>query len=170
MLHFSGEYFATVPEYVILQSSPFEGQSTAEMLQMTVVTEVAPVINYGVGLEIFISKNLSMFGSFATDFAAIDSDENWITELNSVFSDNTFRADIFHFGFGTDIKTKFADLTVGATYASSRELIKRELTIDDGNDPVTSDAEIIWSRWHFLIGFEFHFIDQIKEKLEKKLN
>ena len=25
---------------------------------------------------------------------------------------------IYHFGFGTDIKTKFADLTIGATYAN----------------------------------------------------
>ena len=109
-----------------------------------------------------------MFGSFATDFAAVTSEVDRITDLDATFSDNTFRADIYHFGFGAIIQTKFADLTIGTMYANSQESIKREFTIDDGNDPVTSNAEIIYTRWRFIIGFEFKYADQLKEKFGNK--
>ncbi|RLD24138.1 MAG: hypothetical protein DRI71_03460 [Bacteroidetes bacterium] len=168
LLHVSAQYFAGIPAYTILQSATFTGQSTGEELQMNVIDELQPVINYGLGLEIFINDHLSMFGSFATDFAAVSSDVNRIGDFDAIFSDNTFTADIFHFGYGVDIKTKIADLTIGATYANSRELVKRDFSIDDGNDPVTSDAEILYSRWRFLIGFEFHMPDKFKEKLDSK--
>lgn len=168
LLHASAQYFAGIPAYTILQSTPFTGQSTGAELQMTVIDELSPVINYGLGLEIFINENLSMFGSFATDFAAVTSEVNRITDLDDIFSDNTFRADIYHFGFGAIIQTKFADLTIGTTYANSREIVEREFTIDDGNDPVTSNAEIIYTRWRFLIGFEFKYADQLKEKFENR--
>ena len=168
LLHVSAQYFAGIPAYTILQSATFTGQSTGEELQMSVIDELQPVINYGLGLEIFMNEHLSMFGSFATDFAAISSDVNRMGDFDAIFSDNTFSADIFHFGFGVDIKTQIADLTIGATYANSRELIDREFTIDDGNDPVTSNAEILYSRWRFLIGFEFHMPDKLKEKLDSK--
>jgi hypothetical protein len=168
LLHLSAEYYAAIPSYTILQSATFEGQSTEEELEMTIVEDLIPVLNYGLGLEIFINENVSMFGSFATDFAAVDSDVDRIIGLSSQFNNNTFTADIYHFGFGTDIKTKFANLTIGATYNTSKEAVNREFSIDDGNDPVTSQAEVIFSRWQFLLGFEFKYGDQIKEKFENR--
>ena len=168
LLHVSAQYFTGIAAYTVLQSATFEGQSTHEDLQMNVIDELQPVINYGLGLEIFINEHVSMFGSFDTDFSAVSSDVNRLGNFDAIFSDNTFTADIYHFGFGVDIKTKIADLTIGATYANSRELIDREFTIDDGHDPVTKKAEILYSRWRFLIGFEFHMPDKFKEKLDDK--
>jgi len=168
LLHVSAQYYAGIPAYTILQSATFEGQSTQEELQMTIIDELSPVLNYGLGLEIYINENLSMFGSFATDFAAISSEVDRITDLDATFSDNTFKADIFHFGFGADIKTKFADLTIGATYATAKETIDREFEIDEATDTVTSDAEILWSRWRFLIGFQFKYGDELKTKFENR--
>jgi hypothetical protein len=168
LLHVTAQYYGGIPAYTILESNYFTGQSNDSLIQMTVIDELLPVINYGLGLEIYINEHLSMFGSFATDFAAISSDVNRIGDFDAIFSDNTFTADIYHFGFGVDIKTKIADLTIGATYANSRELIKRDFSIDDGNDPVTSDAEILYNRWQLLIGFEFHMPDKLKGKLDDK--
>jgi hypothetical protein len=168
LLHLSAEYYAGIPAYTMIQSAPFTGQSTQEELQITVVEDLLPVINYGLGYEIYINENVSLFGSFATDFAAIDSEPDRISELESNFNNNTFTADIYHFGFGTDIKTKFADLTIGATYANSSEAVEREFSIDDGQDPVTKNAEIIFTRWQFLIGFQFHYGDQLKAKFENR--
>jgi len=168
LLHVSAQYFAGIPHYTILQSQPFTGQSTQEVIQIKVESDILPVVNYGLGLEIFINEYLSMFGSFATDFAAIGSDVQRLSEFNDAYNDNTFRADIFHFGFGADIKTKFADLTIGATYANSRELVDRNFEIDEDRNPVSTEAEIIYSRWRFLIGFEFKYGDQLKEKFESR--
>jgi hypothetical protein len=168
LLHVSGEYFAGIPAYTIMQSATFEAQSTEEELEMTIVEDLLPVLNYGLGLEVYINEHVSMFGSFATDFAAIDSDVNRISELNSNFNNNTFTADIYHFAFGTEIKTKFADLTIGATYANSSEPVERKFSIDDGQDPVTQNAELILTRWQFLLGFQFHYGEQLKEKFENR--
>ena len=170
ILHLSTEWFAPIPEYTILQSNEFTGQSTGQTLQIVVQDNLQSTINYGLGLEIFVNKNLSFFSSFATDFAPVDSDIRRLSEFTSAINDNTFKADIFHFGFGTDFRTKFADLTIGATYATSKEDVKRNFTIDDGQDPVTTDAQILYSRWRFLIGFEFHFLDGVKDKFEVKEN
>ncbi len=166
ILHASAEWFSAIPSYLILQSEPFTGQSTGEELQMTIVDDLASVLNFGVGLEVFINENVSMFGSFATDFAAVKTEVDRILDFDGLINNTTFRADIYHMGFGTDIKTKFADLTIGATYANSRETVKRDFTIDDGQDPVTSDAQILYSRWRFLIGFSFPFLKDMKDKLE----
>lgn len=163
ILHASAEWFSALPSYLIMQSDPFTAQSTGEELQLTIVDDLSSVLNFGVGLEVFINNNLSMFGSFATDFAAVQTEVDRITDFDGLINNTTFRADIYHMGFGTDIKTKFADLTIGATYANSRETVKRDLTIDDGQDPVTSDAEIFYSRWRFLIGFSFPFLKDAKE-------
>jgi len=167
ILHLSGEWFAAVPHYTILQSNEFTGQSTGETLKIVVNDELASIINYGLGLEIYVTKEVSLFGSFATDFSPVDREVSRISEFDSFISDNTFRANIYHLGFGTDIKTKFADITIGATYASSKEDVKRTFAIDDGQGPVTTDAQIIYNRWRFLIGFEFHFLE-IKEKFGSK--
>ena len=37
LLHLSAEWFDKVPLYKVLQSASFEGQSTGEMIQMTIV-------------------------------------------------------------------------------------------------------------------------------------
>ena len=151
-----------------MESEPFTGQSTGEELQMIIVDDLASVINVGIGLEVFMNKNLSLFASFATDFAAAKDEVDRISDLDGLIDNTRFRADIYHMGFGADIKTKFADLTIGATYANSKDSVQRDFTIDDGQDATTTDGQIIYSRWRFLIGFSFPFLNNMQDKLESK--
>ncbi|MCK5278373.1 MAG: hypothetical protein KAK04_07545, partial [Cyclobacteriaceae bacterium] len=132
----------------------------------TVVEDLQSVLNYGLGLEVFVNEKVSLFGSFATDFSASTGDEDRFSELKNVVNNTTFRADIYHMGFGTDIKTKFANLTIGATYANSKETVERKFEIDEVNASQTENADIRYSRWLFLLGFEFPFLDKAKKKLE----
>ncbi|TDI67585.1 MAG: hypothetical protein E2O86_08885 [Bacteroidetes bacterium] len=166
ILHLSSEWYSAIPYYTILKSEPFEGQSTGETLQLEVVETLGSVLNAGLGLEMYLNDNVSLFASFATDFSALDTDPKRLTELGGVLNNTTFRANIWHMGFGTDIKTKFADLTIGATYATANETIDRNITIDDGQDPVTENAKIFYSRWRFIIGFSFPFLDKAKDSLK----
>ena len=169
LLHTSVEWFSAIPEYTILQSAPFTGQSTGEEYQITVIDKLESVVNYGLGLEVYVNEHFSLFGSFATDHSAFKAEPERISELGLTLTNSVLRADIYHFGFGTDIKTKIADLTIGATLATSSESIERSFSIDDGNDPVTRNIDVIYSRWRFLIGFEFHGADELKKKFEDKL-
>ncbi len=165
LLHLSAEWFDKVPLYQVMQSAPFEGQSSGEMIQMTIVDEFNSVFNFGGGLEVFINPKLALFGSFATDFSAVPQEVTRFTEFENVTGNTTFRADIFHFGLGTDFKTKFANLTIGATYATSRETVDRTIEIDEGMDAVTTSSEILYGRWRFLLGFEFPFLDKAKQQV-----
>ena len=166
LIHLSAEWFDKVPLYTIIQSEPFTGQSTGETIQMTVVDEFRSVINFGGGAEVFVNPKLALFASFATDYSVAPQDITRFSELENVTNNTTFRADIYHFGFGTDFKTKFANLTLGATYATSKETFDRTIEIDEGMDSMTSTAEMIYGRWRFLVGFEFPFLNKAKEKLE----
>ena len=166
ILHLSAEWFSAVPLYKILESETFIAQSTGTEIQQTVVEDLNSVLNYGLGLEVFVNDKISVFGSFATDFSASSGDSERFSELKNVVNNTTFRADIYHMGFGMDIKTKFADLTIGATYANSKETVDRTIEINKGNDSVSSTADIRYSRWLFLLGFEFPFLDKAKKNLE----
>jgi hypothetical protein len=168
LVHLSAQWYSAIPQYTLLESETFRGQSDDLEYKLTVVDELGSVINYGIGLEVYINEHFSLFGSYATDFSAVQSEPEFLSELGLTVTDNNLRADKRHLGFGTDIKTGFADLTLGAMYGFSRETIKRNFTIDDGQDPVTEDIEVLYTRWRFLIGFEFHFIDNIKAKMEEK--
>jgi len=51
--------------------------------------------------------------------------------------------------------------------------VDRDFTIDDGMDPVSEGARIIYNRWRynrwrFIIGFSFPFLDNVKSKFEKE--
>ena len=166
ILHLSAEWFSAVQLYKVLESEPFIAQSTGAEIHQTVVEDLQSVLNYGLGLEVFVNEKVSLFGSFATDFSASTGDEDRFSELKNVVNNTTFRADIYHMGFGTDIKTKFANLTIGATYANSKETVERKFEIDEVNASQTENADIRYSRWLFLLGFEFPFLDKAKKKLE----
>ncbi|MCK5208239.1 MAG: hypothetical protein KAQ79_09470, partial [Cyclobacteriaceae bacterium] len=166
ILHLSAEWFSAVQLYKVLESEPFIAQSTGAEIHQTVVEDLQSVLNYGLGLEVFVNDKVSLFGSFSTDFSASTGDEDRFSELKNVVNNTTFRADIYHMGFGTDIKTKFANLTIGATYANSKETVERKFEIDEVNASQTENADIRYSRWLFLLGFEFPFLDKAKKKLE----
>jgi len=166
LIHLSGEWFNRIPGYTIMQSEPFVGQSTGQAIQLTVVEKAESVFNVGGGFEIYLNPKMSFFGSFATDFSAVSSDINRLSDLKNTFSNTTLQSDIYHYGFGFDIKTKSVELTLGATYATTSETFERTIEIDEGMDSTTSTSEIILTRWRFLIGFEFPFLDKAKEKLE----
>lgn len=154
-VNLTAEWFSATSSYVIMKSAPSIGQSTGEEFQMIVVDDLKSVFNFGVGLEIYLNDDILLMGSFATDFSAVKPDVKEISELDLTVNNNSFLADVYHFGFGTNIKVKNALLTLGVNYSNTNESIKRAFTVADADDPVTTDARIIISRWLFLVGFSF---------------
>lgn len=166
IIHLSAEWFSPIKYHAILKSEPFIAQSTGQELEQEIVEDLRAVLNYGIGYEIYINENVSAFGSFATDFSAANQDIARFADLQREASNTTFQADIYHLGFGTDIKTKFANLTLGATYAFSTENIERNIEVDDGTGNTTQNGKIHYNRWLFILGFEFPFLDKAKAKLD----
>ena len=164
-LHVSAEWFDAIPFHVVMNSEPFVGQSSGDTLILAVVDQLNSVFNYGVGFEWYVSESVQFFGSFATDFTAVRDDVTPFTEFQEVTSNSTYRADVFHLGFGTAIYTKFADITVGATYAKSDYSVDRNISVNPGAGDPSGVGRIINQRWRFLVGFSFPFAEGLKDKV-----
>lgn len=160
ILHLSAEWYSSVDRYTILESNTFIAQSTGEMINQIVIEDLQSVLNYGIGLEVGISEKMSLFGSFATDFSASSGGQNRLASLTNIVDNTSFRADIFHMGFGADLKTKVVDFIIGTTYATAKESFIRNFEIEEGSASTTETADIIFNRWLFILGFEFHFSDK----------
>ena len=128
------------------------------------VDDLQSVINFGLGIEIFANEDLAFFGSFATDYSAVKKDIERFTTKSLTTNNTVFRADLFHFGFGTSFQSKLADITIGATYARSTENVERTIEINEGDVASDKIARLIYSRWRFLVGFSFPFLDKAKKK------
>ena len=164
-LHLSAEWFDAVPEYTVLESAPFIAQSSGDTVQLSVKERLNSVFNYGFGFEYYVSESVQFFGSIATDFSAVGDDITPFSEFDEVTSNSTYVADVMHFGFGTAITTKFADITVGATYAKSDYSVKRNISVNPGAGDPSGDGRIVNSRWRFLVGFSFPFAEDLKDKV-----
>lgn len=143
-LHFSGEWYAPVSRYKILDTKPFKGQSTGEIIETALVQELRGVFNVAVGIEHQLSKKYYIYGSFHTDFNAKErsGDKN-----NSSIQD----FDIYHFSGGSTIRFGRTDLTLGATYAFSRP--KAFPTNSSGLLP--EELQFSYQRFGLIVGFEF---------------
>jgi hypothetical protein len=110
---------------------------------------------------------MEIFLSGATDFTSMTKDVTYIYEFRkSELSKSTFDGDIFHFGGGIALNMKWAELTLGATYATAKRTVPIPLDLS-GNDIVNPEenTDLYYKRWRFIIGFSFPFANKISEKL-----
>jgi hypothetical protein len=170
LIHLSAEWYGKIRRYTIMDAEPFIGQSTGDTIRFTLIDELNPVLNYGIGIELNLSEKISVYGSFATDYSAVPAKIARFSELESEANNSVFQADFFHFGGGLSIQTKAVDITVGATYAGASQTFDRPIDFpDEGNDDVYETgekSELIFSQWRFILGFSFPFADKLKEKVD----
>lgn len=71
-VYLSGEWYAPVSRYDILNTEDFTSASTGRPVSTNVVQELEPVFNYGAGIEIFPGRPWSYFASFVADHSNVD--------------------------------------------------------------------------------------------------
>lgn len=162
-IHASAEYYTAVDRHTQLQTTLFESQSSGETLQNTLYSERTSVFNYGVGLELLLSEGLSGYGSIAIDNSAFVPQSNIVDKGTKMT----------HWAGGILLKTKFADITAGATYAAMNRNLKRPLNFPQKSGDIVFDdnqfATAHWSRWRFIVGISIPFLEEKAKELEKKL-
>lgn len=169
VLHFSGEWYSAVPEYVVNELEPFRGQSTGELTEFQVVEEFESVLNGAVGIEWHQGEMLSLFGSFATNGSATPDENSPL--LNPVEETNTYSisADHLQVAGGFAISTDYLELTLGASYSWASENLEGGLLLPDFGDGflfgAAENARYVASRWRFLFGFSFPFANQLGDRI-----
>jgi len=166
-LHISSEWFSGIGKYTVMETEPAIGQYPKDTIKLRMIDDLRSVFNIGIGLEYRFNEKIEIFLSGATDFAAIGKDVTYLYEFReSELSKSTFDGDILHFGSGIAMNMKWAELTLGVTYANSRRTVPTPLNIS-GSDIINPEenTDLFYTRWRFILGFSFPFADKISNKL-----
>jgi hypothetical protein len=158
VLQGSVEYFSAVSRHEILSADPVLGQSTGEPIEFAVYEERNAVFNGGVGVRWSPSETLSAFASVATNYSSAPDSVVRFTRLEPTTSHTALKMDFLLFGGGASFHTRWADLTVGATWQGSRESARRILNLpEEGEEPEGGDAELVVRQMRLMFGFSFPF-------------
>jgi hypothetical protein len=162
-----------VPAYPLLEADPFYGQSNGQLINFSLYDQADRVFNFGAGLELKIKEVLSFYSSYSTDFSYVPTDIEYFADFATVAYNSTFRADINHIGAGFVLKLRRADITLGTTYAWSREYVPRPIDFPDEGEEggvfeSNDTAELLWSRWRFIFSFSVPFLKDVQQKLDVK--
>ena len=162
--HASGEYYGAVPAHVLVEGSDTVlGQSTGEPIAYTVTEERAAVLNGGVGVRWTGPNDLSAFVSVVTNQSAAPDSVIRFNQLESTVNHTSQQTDFVLVGGGVSFRTKWADLTLGATRQASTERQPHALSSSDGlvapDEEEYSTVEI--DQWRFLVGFSIPFVDRL---------
>ncbi len=165
-IHLSGEWYNKVKDHVLMQSDQFIGQQPKDTINFVLIDKLKTVINFGIGYEHHFNKKISAYGSFATDFSSVASDASLLFQFDDIVRHSKFDGDVYHFGGGIALNMPWAELTLGATYATSERDIPRPLNIDGDDKIINSEAfsKLKYSQWRFIVGFSFPFAANISEK------
>ncbi len=147
--HFSAEWYDAVNKFYVLDTAPFESQSSGDVYTNDLTQQTKSIINYGLGVDYFAADSLIFSASFISDYSA-KSDEIVLDQPQSL------GLNLFHFSAGTTFRIWKSLLTLGLVYTYGSESIGEKIDlVAGGNDDITNEAELDYSQIKVLLGFEF---------------
>jgi hypothetical protein len=121
------------------------------------------VVNYGFGAEIALNPKASVYGSYTTDFSAVNDSIARLASFDGEASASISNWDMNHIAFGTSYQAGRFDLTLGATYSYASKDFPTLINLpnEDGTDePIFNSGKttvLKYARWRFIFGFSFEF-------------
>ena len=169
----SSEYYMNVKEYTLFEAKDYISQSSNEINSFKYTDKLKSVINGGFGLEFVLSDKIRAYGSFCTDFSAVEDNPISFIGNKESATNSTLKADFYHFGGGFVLSFKKADITFGTTYTGGKQYMSRAFNFPSGNDDNLFSEEdlstINWSRWRFVFSFSLPFLKDFEKKIEEKI-
>ncbi len=157
-IHISSEWYAGLRNYTVMESESFIGQQPNDTINLMLVDDLKSVLNFGIGIEHRFNEKISVYGSVASDFTAVNSGAAYLYEFKDTLAHSKFDGNLFHMAGGVALNMKWAELTLGATYAASSRSIPRPFYIL-GEDLIGEPkySNLLYKRWRFIVGFSFPF-------------
>jgi hypothetical protein len=173
MIHFSAEWFSAVAGYNIMEAGDHISQSNGDTISFTLKDELNSVINYGIGLELYINEKVSGFLSFSTDNSAATGNLSNIISNSEELTISNIKSPYYHFGGGVVLSLLGADITVGTTYTGASQTYTSSLAlpfVDDDYDFLedSNESKLSWSRWRFIFSFSLPFLEKKLKDIEDK--
>jgi hypothetical protein len=114
--YFSAEWFSKISSYNVLNTQPVLVVPTGEVIPNTNSLSLRSVINFGLGVDHRLGKELSLYASIFTNNSAKDPDEQ------SKYSMAGYN--IIHFLGGVALKYDVIDLILGLGYAAGNNTME----------------------------------------------
>jgi hypothetical protein len=128
------------------------------------------IVNFGAGVEIFMSDKVKSYLSFTTDYNAFIRNANIFDLSTDDSREINIGEDFMHYSFGIDLKLNFASIILGTTYTSSSAEFINPIDLDQ--DGMVSNAnalaKIDYSRWQFVVGLEIPILEKINPVKKEK--
>ncbi|WP_375324139.1 hypothetical protein [Flagellimonas sp. GZD32] len=142
---------------------PYTLIQTPDLLRNGSFTEeFRSVFNYGIGYQHNFSDIFSAYGSFSTDFSPFDSSASLFDLIDEEQRRTSFNTDYYHFGLGTRTSIASIGFTIGAIYSHGKSNFNSPLDLNLENN--TGNAELILTRWRFLLGLDIKLFSKKTEK------
>lgn len=173
LIHFSAEWFSSVSAYDIVKAADHTSQSSGDTISFTLKDELTSVINYGVGVEIYINEKISGFLSFSADNSAATGDLSNVISNSSELTISNMQSPYYHFGGGVVLNLLGADITLGTTYTGASQTYSSSISlpyVDDEYDILEDNTEsrFSWNRWRFIFSFSLPFLEKKLKDIEQK--
>ena len=132
-LYFSAEWFAKISSYEVLNTQPVIVVPTGEVIPNTNFLSRRSVINFGLGVDHKLGKDLSLYASIFTNNSAKDPDQL------SKYSMSGYN--ILHFLGGVALKYDILDLILGLGYATGNNTVESLDNIIDPSNYTSANDE-----------------------------
>ncbi len=149
ILHLSAEWYDAIAKFNVLDTEPYEAQSSGENLTNDLTHEAKSVINFGLGMDYFATDSLIFSLSVTSDFSA--SVDNPTTNLAPYSA-----WDLIHISGGSTFNVWKSELTVGVVYSFGSQTLQNRIDITPEADESSIDreSEFKYSQIKVLLGFE----------------
>lgn len=152
-VHFTTEYFSRQGQFAVLDPAPFTSQTTGNVIDRKFTHEGKPVLNWGIGGEYWVRRNLAFYGAYITDYSYRPDDVNTSEEIS------LSNWNIQHVSFGSAFTVSGLDFTVGLSYGWGLDRAGPPVDftdpVDDGLENATSRNKFSYNSLKMLIGFAF---------------
>lgn len=168
-IHTNVEWHGKIRDYNRLSLSEKGDETTNQELPELIFKEsLKNIINFGVGAEIYVSPKFKTYASFSSDYSAFEKNANIFDLLSVENNDINTAVNYYHFGFGVDIKLKWANLILGGIYTRGKSKFERSLNFPnediDENDRNISTLKI--ERIRLIVGIDIPFVKNELNKIK----
>ncbi len=160
-LHLNMSWNSGIDTYNRIDIPKLESETEKDIYQYKFEEKLKSIINFGFGAEIYINPQLNAYGSFSTDFSPFEISTSIIELTNQSEDRVNIDSDYYHFGLGVNFKYKRTNFILGTVYTYGKSDFNNSYNQDIFPEfPIEQESYIRISRWRFLIGFEFLFLDR----------
>jgi long-subunit fatty acid transport protein len=149
-IYFSAEWFSGIKKFEVIPTAYFRSQVGGDTIKNGVTHDLRSVLNIGVGIQHSFNDNLSLNGSFTTDYSAKDPASDTNLAITSW--------DIYHFLIGTSFKIKRSEFTLGLGFSYAKDRLDlRDWSLNDLRNSLTENnlerIDFIYRNYKFILGF-----------------